>query len=554
MSLRRRYIHFNRYRQVVNVLARYGFGYFLDQVGLGNLILRRTREEAPLSLGQRLRLALEELGSTFIKLGQLLSTRPDLLPADIVAELARLQDRVPPFPFPQVRQAVEEELGQPLEELFTTFTPEPLAVASIGQVHRATLPDGSQVIVKVQRPGIAKQVRIDLEILFDLARLAQRHTPYGQIYDFKQMAAEFAWAMTAELDYTQEGRNADRFRENFANDASVYFPAVYWDYTTERVLTQEYVEAVKLNDLAEIDRQGYNRRRIAVSLARAVYRQVLVDGFFHGDPHPGNLAVLPGEVIVFMDFGLVGTLGEEMQEKFVTLILAIIRRRSQDVLRAITAMGVVPAEADRGALRREIEDLRDKYYHLSFRQISLGQAIEELLQLAFRYRLHLPPELTLLGKTMLTLEGLVRELDPELELAELAEPYGRELLRRRFSARSLGRELVENLTFSWETLQSLPRQLRHLMDVAERGELTLRVEPLKLRGLIRQLDRISNKLTMSVVLLAFSIIMASLIISTALGAPANSLFFRLPTLEIGFGAAGLMLLWLLVTIWRSDRD
>ncbi|MGI9861391.1 AarF/ABC1/UbiB kinase family protein [Moorella naiadis] len=554
MSLRRRYIHFNRYRQVVNVLARYGFGYFLDQVGLGNLILRRTREDAPLSLGQRLRLALEELGPTFIKLGQLLSTRPDLLPADIVAELAHLQDRVPPFPFPQVRQAVEEELGQPLEELFTTFTPEPLAVASIGQVHQATLPGGSQVIVKVQRPGIAKQIRIDLEILFDLARLAQRHTPYGQIYDFNQMATEFAWAMTAELDYTQEGRNADRFRENFATDASVYFPAVYWDYTTERVLTQEYVAAVKLNDLAEIDRRGYNRRRIATHLARAVYRQVLVDGFFHGDPHPGNLAVLPGEVIVFMDFGLVGTLGEEMQAKFVTLMLAIIRRRSQDVLRAITAMGVVPAEADRGALRREIEDLRDKYYHLSFRQISLGQAIEELLQLAFRYHLHLPPELTLLGKTMLTLEGLVRELDPELELAELAEPYGRELLRRRFSARSLGRELVENLTFGWETLQSLPRQLRHLLDVAERGELTLRVEPLKLRGLIRQLDRISNKLTMSVVLLAFSIIMASLIISTALGAPANSLFFRLPTLEIGFGAAGLMLLWLLVTIWRGDRD
>ena len=554
MSLRRRYIHFNRYRQVVNVLARYGFGYLLDQVGLGELIFRRTRQEAPLSLGQRLRLALEELGPTFIKLGQLLSTRPDLLPADIISELARLQDRAPSFPFTEARQVIEEELGQPLEELFSTFTPEPLAVASIGQVHRATLPDGSQVIVKVQRPGIAKEVRVDLEILFDLARLAQHHTPYGQIYDFNQMATEFARAMTAELDYTQEGRNADRFRENFANDASVYFPAVYWDYTTERVLTQEYVEAVKLNDLAEIDRRGYNRRRIAVSLARAVYRQVLVDGFFHGDPHPGNLAVLPGEVIFFMDFGLVGTLREEMQEQFVALILAIIRRRSQDVLRSITAMGMVPAEADRGALRREIEDLRDKYYHLSFRQISLGQAIEELLQLAFKYHLRLPPELTLLGKTMLTLEGLVRELDPELELAELAEPYGRELLRRRFSARSLGRELVENLTFGWETLQSLPRQLRHLLDVAERGELTLRVEPLKLRGLVRQIDRISNKLTMSVVLLAFSIIMSSLIISTALGAPGNSLFFRLPTLEIGFGAAGLMLLWLLVTIWRGDRD
>ncbi|AOQ22732.1 ABC1 kinase family protein [Neomoorella thermoacetica] len=554
MSLRRRYIHLNRYRQVVNVLARYGFGYLLDQVGLGELILRRSREEAPLSLGQRLRLALEELGPTFIKLGQLLSTRPDLLPADIISELTRLQDRVPPFPFADVRKAVEEELGQPLEELFASFDPEPLAVASIGQVHRATLLDGSQVIVKVQRPGIARQVRVDLEILFDLARLAQRHTPYGKIYDFNQMAAEFARALTEELDYTREGRNADRFRENFAGDASVYFPAVYWDYTTRGVLTQEYVEAVKLNNLEEIDRRGYSRRRIAVNLARAVYQQVLVDGFFHGDPHPGNLAVLPGEVIVFMDFGLTGTLTEELKEQFVNLVLGIIRRRSQDVLRTIIAMGMVPAEVDRSALRREIEALRDKYYHLSFRQISLGQAIEELLQLAFRYHLRMPPELTLLGKTLLTLEGLVRKLDPELELAELAEPYGRELLRRRFSVRFLWRTLTENLASGWEVMQSLPRQFQHLLDLAERGELTLRVEPLHLRGLVRQIDRIINKLTMSVVLLAFSIIMASLIISTALGAPTNSLFFRLPTLEVGFGAAGMMLLWLLVTIWRGGRD
>ena len=554
MSLRRRYIHLNRYRQVVNVLARYGFGYLLDQVGLGELILRRSREEAPLSLGQRLRLALEELGPTFIKLGQLLSTRPDLLPADIISELTRLQDRVPPFPFADVRKAVEEELGQPLEELFASFDPEPLAVASIGQVHLATLPDGSQVIVKVQRPGIARQVRVDLEILFDLARLAQHHTPYGKIYDFNQMAAEFARALTEELDYTREGRNADRFRENFAGDASVYFPAVYWDYTTRGVLTQEYVEAVKLNNLEEIDRRGYSRRRIAVNLARAVYQQVLVDGFFHGDPHPGNLAVLPGEVIVFMDFGLTGTLTEELKEQFVNLVLGIIRRRSQDVLRTIIAMGMVPAEVDRSALRREIEALRDKYYHLSFRQISLGQAIEELLQLAFRYHLRMPPELTLLGKTLLTLEGLVRKLDPELELAELAEPYGRELLRRRFSVRFLWRALTGNLASGWEVMQSLPRQFQHLLDLAERGELTLRVEPLHLRGLVRQIDRIINKLTMSVVLLAFSIIMASLIISTALGAPTDSLFFRLPTLEVGFGAAGMMLLWLLVTIWRGGRD
>ncbi|KYH31450.1 ABC1 kinase family protein [Neomoorella mulderi] len=554
MSLRRRYVHLHRYRQVVNVLARYGFGYLLDQLGLGELILRRPRREAPISPGARLRLALAELGPTFIKLGQILSTRPDLLPPEIIAELARLQDRVPPFPFAEVKQTVEKELGQPLEQLFHEFDPEPLAAASIGQVHRATLPEGDQVIVKVQRPGIAEQVRVDLEILFDLARLAQRHTAYGQIYDFTRMVEEFARAMEGELDYTREGRYADRLRENLAGNAQVYIPAVYWDYTTVRVLTQEYVEAVKLNDLEEIDRRGYDRRRIAINLARAIYQQVLVDGFFHGDPHPGNLAVLPGEVIVFMDFGLMGVLSEERQEQFVNLMLGIIRRRSQDVLRTLLAMGVVPDGVNRAALKHDIEILRDRYYHLPLSQISLGRAVEELLQLAFKYRLRLPPELTMLAKTLITLEGLTRELDPTLELAELAEPYGRELLRRRFSAGALWQALVDNLSLTWEILQHLPRQLQHIVEMLERGELTLKIELLNLRSLVRQIDRIINKLTMSVVLLAFSIIMASLIISTALGAPGNSLFFRLPTLEIGFGAAGLMLLWLLAAMWRGGRD
>jgi ubiquinone biosynthesis protein len=554
LSLRRRYIHLHRYRQIANVLARYGFGFLLDQAGLAELVHRRPRETAPLSTGRRLRLALEELGATFIKLGQLLSTRPDLLPADIIAELTLLQDQLPPFPFAAVRQILETELDQPLEKVFADFNPEPLAAASIGQVHRATLPGGRQVIVKVQRPGVREQVRIDLEILYDLARLAQRYTSWGRIYDFSQMVTEFADAIEGELDYTREGRHADRLRENLAGNPTVYIPAVYWDYTTERVLTQEYVDAVKINDREEINSRGYDRRRIAANLAQSLFQQILVDGFFHGDPHPGNLAVLPGEVIVFMDFGLVGVLSEERKHQFVNLLLGIIRRRSQDVLAVIIAMGMVPPEVNMAALRRDIEALRDRYYHLSLRQISLGQAIEELQQLAFKYHLHMPAELTLVGKTVLTLEGLVRELDPELELAELAEPYGRELLRRRFSARALWQSLLDNLSANLDLVQDLPHRLQHLLDLAEKGELTVRIEPLHLRDLLRHLDRITTKLTISVVLLAFSIIMGSLIISTALGAPGNSLFFRLPTLEIGFGAASLMFLWLLITIWRGGGD
>ncbi|MDN5347764.1 MAG: ubiquinone biosynthesis protein [Clostridia bacterium] len=554
ISFRRRYVHLNRYRQVVNVLARQGFGYALDQLGLGELLSRWYPKTPPLSAGARLRRALQELGPTFIKLGQFLSTRADLLPEEVVAELAQLQDRVAPFEFYHAEGIITQELGLPPQELFTSFDQEPLASASIGQVYRATLPGGTAVIVKIQRPGIRQVIETDIEILFDLARLAQRHTSWGQIYDFVEMAEEFAQALTAELDYAREGRNADRFRRNFAGDPDVYIPAVFWDYTTSRVLTMEYIDSVKLNDIEALQRSGYNLKRIAARLVKVFYKQVLIDGFFHADPHPGNIGILPGERLVLMDFGLVGNLSCERREQFIKLVVGLIRRRSRDIVEAIADMGILPPGIDLKSLRYEVDRLRDKYLDVPVSQLSVGAAVNDLLNLSFRYHVRLPTEFTLLAKALLTLEGLAARLDPEINLVEIAEPYGRQLIRQRLSPPQLLSRLEESLHLYRDILLRVPAQAQTILERVAKEGFVFKLQHGDLKLALAHLERMANKLSFGLALLSFSIIMSGLIISAALGVvPAARLFFRLPILETGFIVAGLMSLWLLWAIFRSGR-
>ncbi|KKM09762.1 ABC transporter [Clostridiales bacterium PH28_bin88] len=554
----RRHIHLKRYRQIVNTLAKHGFGFLVDQLGLGDLVswARRVKaeEKTRLSGGARLRLVMEELGPTFIKLGQVLSTRPDLLPRDVIEELARLQDQVPSFPFEQVQGLVEEELGQPLAELFRSFDREPLAAASIGQVHRAELATGEAVVVKARRPNVERVIRTDLEILFDLGRLAERHTLWGQFYKFSEMAEEFARTLKQELDYTAEGRNADRLRQNFSGDPTVKIPGVYWVFTTDRVLTMEYVEGVKLSDVEELERRGWDRRLIARNLAQAVLKQVLLDGFFHADPHPGNVVVLPGGVVAFLDFGLVGRLSEERKRQFVSLVLGLVRRNSNHIIRAVTEMGIVGQEVEMQAFKRDVDLLRERYYDVPFGQIRLGTAISEILDLAFRYRLRIPTELTLLAKALITLEGVVRELDPGLSIVAIAEPLAHTLLRRRLVPGMLTRTAREWALDYGGLLLDLPRKLDGFLDKLVTGDAILKLEHQNLERAMSHLDRIANRLSFSLVLLAFSIVTAGLVIGSALGADRGRFFFwSMPVLELAFLLATLMVAYLIWAIIRSGR-
>jgi ubiquinone biosynthesis protein len=555
------YSRLGRLREIVQVLFRYGFGYLIDQLDLKELLspfdrARRMAEEEAPSRGVRLRRALTDLGPTFIKLGQLLSTRPDLLPPDVVSELAKLQDRVPPLPFAEVRQVIAAELGQEVDEVFASFDPQPVGSASLGQVHQATLPDGRQVVVKVQRPGVARIIRTDLLVLADLARLADRRTPWGRIYNFSNIVEEFSRSLNEELDYTAEARHAERLAAAFRDDPDVHIPGILWELTTTRVLTQEYLAGIKLEDRAALQAAGYSLPRLAEKLARAMVRQILEVGYFHADPHPGNILVLPGEVIGFLDFGQVGCLSQERKEIFLRLILAVHRHRIDVLVQGLKELGTTTAPLKEAELRQDIEVLLDKYYGLPLARIRLGQAIRELMDVAFRHHLRLPADFTLLAKALLTLEGVVTDLDPGLSLLQIIEPVARDYLRQRLAPRYLlrvaGRRLSEYLAVADE----LPRLFKTLLQQVTGGELKVSWELPELEASLRRLDRISNRLSFSMVLLAFSIIMASLILGSAIigpGTGARSLLWRLPILELGFLTAGIMVGWLIWAIFRSGR-
>lgn len=493
------------------------------------------------------------MGPTFVKMGQMLSTRPDLLPKDIRCELAKLLDQVPPFPFMQVQAVIEHELGRPLAEIFLHFDPEPLAAASIGQVHRARLHTGEEAVVKIQRPGIEGIIAVDLEILHAIAQLAEKRTTWGQLYRVGDLVEEFHRTLLQEMDYLAEGRNAERFRQNFAGEDTVYIPKVYWEDSTSRVLTMEYVAGVKVGDIARLKQQGKDLKRIAHNLSRVILQQILVDGYFHADPHPGNIAVLPGETIALMDFGMVGRLSEERQRQLVRLVLGLVRRNSGQIARAVAEMGVIGREVDMEGLRRDVDRVRERYYEVSLSQVKLGEAVGEILDLAFKYRIRIPTEFGLVAKALITLEGIVAELDPAFSIVEVAEPFGRRLMRDRLQ--HLWKEFGE---YAWEVgdiFFGLPRRMDRVLEQIEDGRLTLRLEHAELRETLSRLDRIGNKLSFSVALLGFSIVIAGLVVASALAAGTGEgfLWIRLPFLEIGFVLAVVMGGWLLLAIFRSGR-
>ncbi len=561
LHLRKRYKHFARYREIANVLMRHGFGYLAHQLGLTEFLgfyrrlklVRQTPDKGPLrftarpSPAERLRLVLEELGPTFIKLGQVLSTRSDLLAPEYIAELEKLQDRVPPFPFARVRERIQMELGLPLEEIFAHFEATPLAAASIGQVHRANLRDGRPVVVKVQRPGTEKILSTDIEILYDVARLVDRHGPWRQIYRFEELVEEFEKILREEMDFTVEGRHAETFRQYFTGDTTVYFPVVHWDYTTRKVLTMEYVDGVKLTDPEELASRGIDRRVVARNLADALLRQILLHGFFHGDPHPGNLAALPGNRIAFMDFGIVGRLNDEVREKIGALVLGLVRRSTPQVVRAVEDLGVVPPHVDRAVLHRDIDTLREKYYEIPLSRISLAESLGDVMKVAFKHRIRVPTQFTLLVKALVTAEGLVAQLDPELSIVEIARPMGKRLLARRFSLPGIKRLVLEHLGDYHQLLTRLPHRLDRVLDLVAGGEL-------KIKAVNPDLDRMFGQLNAMVNRLVLGILLGSLIVgSSLLLGRGYTILWGLPVVEAGFIVGGVLGVVLIFSILRSRR-
>jgi ubiquinone biosynthesis protein len=463
----RTYRNLNRYRQILTVLFKYGFDDIVEllkidqyiEIGLQVISRKRGERVERLSRAVRVRLAIEELGPTYIKMGQILSTRPDLVPVDFIRELARLQDKVPAFSFTEVTRIIHEETGQKAGDLFDALDPEPLASASIGQVHRARLKDGDDVAVKVQRPGIRKQVEVDLEILLHLATLAERHIEELSHHRPVKIVEEFARSIEKEMDYTLEATSMERVARSFLHDNSVYIPKVFREVTTWRVLTTEFIDGIKVSALNELDERGYDRKLITRRGADILLTQIFEHGFFHADPHPGNLFVLPNNVICLLDFGMMGTVDRSTRESFVELVDAVVRRDEPRTTRVLLKLTLWEDEPDLRQLSKDVADFLGEHLYKPLKDIRIGKLLHQMLELAALHRLRIPPEIFLMMKAISTVEGVGALLDPNFDMIAHAEPFIKQVKLARFSPRRLSSDAVSILGQYMDFIQEFPKDL-----------------------------------------------------------------------------------------------
>ena len=549
--------HLSRYRQIAEVLTRHGMRHAAGVLGLDRFVPFRKNLHGPVRQPKgnggpvHLRMALEELGTTFIKLGQILSTRSDLLSPEYLAELARLQDAAPPVAADIVRTTIVAELGKPIEAAFARFDLTPLASASIGQVHAATLLDGTEVVVKVRRPGVVKQVEEDLEILQNLAAMASRRWELADQYDLPGLAHEFAQTLRDELDYLREARNAEHFAANFARDASVHIPRVYWETTTSRVLTLQRVRGIKINDLAALDAAHIDRRALAQRGAKLILRMVFEDGFFHADPHPGNFFVETDGRIGLIDFGMVGTVETHTQEQLIGVLIAVTAQDTGRLVDVLQELGVARQRIDRGALQRDLDRVLRRYYGQPLAEVSISAIVTEALTIFRSYHLQLPSDLVLLLKTIVMEEGLGIQLDPNFDLAAELAPYARRLLLRQFSPRVWARRLNTAGLDAVRLGIDLPQQLRRLMNDLERGTLEVAARPVGLEPYLNRLERLANRIVFGILIAAFVVGLAMLF---SVYRPPG--FGLLAGIFFALGLAGALLLGIYLSwqVLRSERQ
>jgi ubiquinone biosynthesis protein len=547
----------SRLHEIASVLIRYGWGDVVRVLGLEALLERagrilhwnETSETRHLDLPVRLRMALTELGPTFVKLGQLLATRVDMFPPDWIAEFEMLQSTVPPVPFDDLRPFVEKVFGAPVNAVFSEFDRQPFAAASIAQVHRARLADGTPVVVKIRRPDIERRIAADLRILSHLGRLLELEFPEWRRYQPTRVVAQFKRSLMRELDLVKEARNIEYFARNFAGDDTVAIPRVYWKWTHETVNVQDEMVGIPGTDLDAVRAAGLDTALLAARGADIVLKMILVHGYFHADPHPGNVVYLPGNRIALLDFGMVGRLTESRRHQIADLLNALAQKDEEGIVRVLSEWSG-SSELDEGRLANDVSELVFSYDNLSLKDVRIGALLNEITALMRDNGLTLPADLTLLFKALITLEGFGSQLNPDFHMIDHLAPFVENVIAVRYSPGAVLARARRGLKEFADIIGSLPRDMARLMRQARRGRVKIDLDLKRLDHFGHQIDHATNRLTMGI--LTASLVIGSSIIMTIKSGPT---LFGLPLFGfLGFLVAFVNSLWILYSIWRSGKE
>lgn len=528
-NITKKVVEVRRARQIVGVFVKYGFGYVFER------IRRRKRKELERSGAERFRKALEELGPIFIKMGQILSTRVDILPGEYIFELSKLQDETTPLAFKKVRTVVKNELKLPLNDVFDEFSPHPIASASLSQVHTARK-NGKEFVVKIQRPGILDVIKTDLDIMEDFARTFKKRIHIHTDSDPVEIVEEMRKTLLNELDFVREGMNIERFRRNFSGDGRVFFPEVLWDITTSKVLVMEKIKGIKISKVDEIERAGLDRKRIASIGADVCLKQIFEHGFFHADPHPGNIFVTQDGKFALCDFGMVGKINPRLKERLRVFLVSVVEKDVDGIIASLFSLGIVPDGERIEEMREDIYDLLDRYYNIPIGRFNMKMAYEEGFLLLKRYKVTLPRNLTLLAKALIEVEGLGNLLDPEFDVMNHLKPYIREIIKERYSVSGILDVLSKTGGEYVKFLRNFPRDAGDVLEKAREGKLKFVYEHKGLENLTSSIDRASVRLGISFIFIA-------LVVSSSI------LIGKLPFLSIaGFVAALILLFWFIISL------
>lgn len=541
-----------RSRQIISVFMKFGLDYLFDvsRVNFITKIRNRRKGYEKLSNAERLRLAFEELGPTFIKFGQILSTRPDFLQPDYIHELEKLQDKVLPIETLRIRECIEKELNKPLNQVFKEFNEQPVASASLSQVHKAVLPNGETVALKIQKPGIRTTIEVDLSILESFADMLEKRLRNGPFYSPKSIVAEIKKTIRKEMDFLNEAHNFDKFRNNFKDIDYIKVPKVYWELTTEKLLTMEFIEGVKISEITqEKYRQQFDLKKIANQAAEALLKQILLDGFFHADPHPGNLFVQSPDTIVMLDVGMTG----HLDERTIIIIAKILRAANEKdyshIIRGLQDMGLVVQKVDKFSLRQDLDELLELYSNRPFKTISMAKMNQQILEIMMRHKMAIPSNLVMMLRSISIAESVGKQLEPDFDMFSLVQPFVRKIYFKLYSPRRWKERGVNVMDESVELVEHLPHHLSDLLRKLREGQFEVKLEHHNLEEITQEMKGSSNRIAASLIIAAL-IVGSSLILQQGIGPTISNISI---IGIIGYIIAGVLGLGLIISIFRSSR-